>query len=225
MYFERIKEKHIYYVDFNPFKGNEFGLKHMAIVLRKNKNDRTLMVMPLTSKKDDTGKTIEINVSGLTENLSKNKSHAVFNKVRVVSPERFSHVMDKKSPARVTVSDDTYEQLIDLAIEEMECNVSLEHKIQNYKLKLDKCINEKIINLAYSIKKAIKSGDLTKIESIKTEMWDTIYNNNIEFQNIEKYTFSSSQKKHGIEEIITDLLITKKKLHSAWYHDRIILIK
>ena len=215
MYFERIKEKHVYYVDFNPFQGNEFGLNHMAVVLRKNKNDKTLMVMPLTSKKDDKGKTIQIEVLGLTESLKENESHAVFNKVRVVTHARFSHVMDNGSPATVKVSNETFEQLIDLAIEEMEYNVSLEHKIETYKLKLDKCINDKIINLAYSIKKARESGELTKIESIVTEIWDIIYNNNIEFQNIEKYKFSNSQKKNGIKAIITDILVNKKKLHSA----------
>lgn len=224
MYFERIKEKHVYYVDFNPFQGNEFGLKHMAVVLRKNKNDKTLMVMPLTSKKDDTGKTIQIEVLGLTEELKSNESHAVFNKVRVVTHTRFSHVMDKGAPAIVKVSNDTYEKLIDLAIEEIEYNVSLEHKIQTYKLKLDKCINDKIINLAYSIKKARESGELSKIESIVTEIRDIIYNN-IEFQNIEKYTFSNSQKKNGIKTIIMDILINKKKLHSAQYNGNIILIK
>ena len=39
MRYSDIKEKYVYYVDFNPVKACEFNNNHLAVVLKKN-NDK-----------------------------------------------------------------------------------------------------------------------------------------------------------------------------------------
>lgn len=101
-----IKEKRVYYVDYEPSVGNEFGKHHLSLVLKKNREDKTLIVVPLTGKKDNRTpeKTIKIKVEGLPERLKQKESYAVINKVRTLDYSMFEHILDGKI-IEVEVSD------------------------------------------------------------------------------------------------------------------------
>ena len=48
----KIKVGHIYFVQFNPTHFGEFDKKHLAIVLKKNLDRITFVVIPMSSKAD-----------------------------------------------------------------------------------------------------------------------------------------------------------------------------
>lgn len=50
MRFSDIKIGHIYNVIFDPVRFCEFNGKHLALVLKKNNDRKTFIVMPLTSE-------------------------------------------------------------------------------------------------------------------------------------------------------------------------------
>lgn len=89
---DEIQVGHIYYVQFNPSEKGEFGKKHLAVVLKKNHNQITFVVIPLT--KDLTGEGVNKISLGkldcLPRNLRSVESYAVYDQVRTVSAKRFS---------------------------------------------------------------------------------------------------------------------------------------
>lgn len=104
-----IKVGHVYYVDFEPTRKNEFNKKHLAVVLKKNADKITFVVIPLTSK--DTG----VNVNKLSlgyleclpERLRSKETFAVYDQVRTLNANRFEAIYDKN-------------EIIDVALPEKE---------------------------------------------------------------------------------------------------------
>ncbi|MDR1550194.1 MAG: type II toxin-antitoxin system PemK/MazF family toxin [Hungatella sp.] len=55
MRFSDVKVQHIYSVDFDPVNICEFNRKYFAIVLTKNIDKKTVIVMPLTTSSNGEG--------------------------------------------------------------------------------------------------------------------------------------------------------------------------
>ena len=55
MKFSEINVKCIYFIDFDPVQYCEFNGKHLAVVLKRNSDKQTYVVMPLTSKSNGVG--------------------------------------------------------------------------------------------------------------------------------------------------------------------------
>ena len=91
MKFSNVKEKHIYNVIFDPVEPCEFDKKHLALVLKKNNDKKTCIVVPLTSEDNGDGVN-KINIgyiSTLPTSLKCNNTYAVINQVRTVNVSRF----------------------------------------------------------------------------------------------------------------------------------------
>ena len=93
---KNIKVGHIYYVQFNPVKGKEFDSEHMVVVLKKNVDRSTFVVVPLTSSSVGLGKNKIClgKLSCLPTSLSSRDSYAVYDQVRTVDSTRFHMVID-----------------------------------------------------------------------------------------------------------------------------------
>ena len=91
-----IKVGHIYYVNFEPTEPGEFGKKHLAVVIKKNHDKITFVVIPMTSKE----KGIDINkislgkLDCLPTNLQNKDSYAVIDQIRTVNSNRFYELKD-----------------------------------------------------------------------------------------------------------------------------------
>jgi mRNA-degrading endonuclease toxin of MazEF toxin-antitoxin module len=87
--------KKIYYVNFNPVRQCEFDGKHLAVVLKKNNDSRTVVVAPLTTSSNGIGKNkIELGyLSVLPQALRSQKSYLVYNQIRTVNCNRFTKVI------------------------------------------------------------------------------------------------------------------------------------
>lgn len=208
-----IKEKKIYYVDYEPSVGNEFGRHHMSLVLKKNQVDKSLIVVPLTGREDKItpDKTIKVKIQGLPKRLQQKESYAVINKIRTVDFSRFEPILDGKI-IEVEIDNSEFMKLISYITDELEGSLSLEQKKEMYTEKIDRAINREIKNLAYIYKNLQKSNDGTN--SIVTKIMDIIYNNNKEFLNLNKYEFTDNDKKNELENTIREILEKIKSLNS-----------
>ena len=86
-----IKVGNIYFVDFDPVKTGEFDRKHLAVVIKKNYDKITFVVIPMTSKERGAG----INkvplgiIECLPPNLRDKESYAVIDQLRTLHSSRF----------------------------------------------------------------------------------------------------------------------------------------
>lgn len=92
----QVKVGHIYYVDFDPTKTGEFGKKHLAVVLKKNNDKITFVVIPMTSKESGLGinKVSLGKLTCLPSNLQSADSYAVVDQLRTVNSDRFYELKD-----------------------------------------------------------------------------------------------------------------------------------
>lgn len=208
-----IKEKKIYYVDYEPSVGNEFGRHHMSLVLKKNREDKSLIVVPLTGREDKItpDKTIKIKIQGLPKRLQQKESYAVINKIRTVDFSRFEPILDGKI-IEVEIDNNEFIKLVSYITDELEGSLSLEQKKKMYTEKINRAINREIKNLAYRYKNLQKRNGETN--SIVTKIMDIIYNNNKEFFNLNKYEFTDNDKKNNLENTIREILEKTKLLNS-----------
>jgi len=201
MRYSDIKERYIYYVQFNPVKGNEFKRNHLSVVLKKNNDMKTAIVMPLTSNKSGQGenKLLLDQIASLPERLKGDDSYAVYDQVRSVDYQRFEPVFKELNGSEVVdvkLDDESFAMLIELGTKELEKKLSIDEKIIVHKKKLNESANEKIINLAYEIKR--NKGNESEIKRIENEIKDILYNK-IDFK------FTDTDKENGIENIINSL--------------------
>lgn len=177
MRFSDIKEKHIYYVDFNPTRTCEFDRKHLAIVLKKNKDNNSIIVVPITTSPHGKEKINLGKISNLPSNLRNSDSFLVYNQVRTVNCSRFSEPLDNKKPISVPVTDSFFINVLSYCLADLLTQVSLADKVEYYKNSSDKLRTEQIVNLAYSIKKlkADSSDYSQEIQEIETQIKEAIF--------------------------------------------------
>lgn len=200
-----IKEKKVYYVDFEPSVGNEFGKHHLSIVLKKNHVDKSLLVVPLTGRKDKItpDKTLKIKINGLPERLQHKESYAVINKIRTVDFSRFEPILDGKI-LEVKIENNEYIKLISYITDEIEETLNFEEKKEIYTYKFNRAINREIKNLAYVYKK--KQINTDEKNSIIRKIKDIIYDNNKAFLDLNQYEFNENDKKNELENTIIEIL-------------------
>lgn len=216
-----IKVKHVYYVNFNPVQNSEFKDNHLAVVLRRNKNnknrgDETFIVIPLTKKKTQDNAGLEIKINGLPQNISGNKSFAIGNKIRSVNYSRFTYIVDDNNLATdIKVDNKTFVDLINHGITHLEHTLTIDEKIDMHKAKLDMLSKYYVRDLAFQIIKAKK--EKREYESIEKNIMDIIINKNLDLLDIDNYDLSEKDIKDGVKSIIENI---QKKLHisqSIWY--------
>ena len=119
-----IKVGHIYYVDFEPTRKNEFDKKHLAVVLKKNADKITFVVIQLTSK--DSGVNVNKVSLGylecLPERLRTNETFAVYDQVRTLNSSRFEVICDQNRIVDVIMPEDKLKLLYKLIIKDILYN-------------------------------------------------------------------------------------------------------
>lgn len=218
MTFSRIKVKRIYVVNFDPVKKPEFDSEHLALVLKKNNDKKTCIVMPLTSESNGVGAN-KINIgkiSTLPSNLRNVDSYAVYNQIRTVNISRFKPLKDGQDYIDAVIDDNLFFKLLDLGIHELLHGLNLDEKIEFHKKQYEKSYVSKMIDLSYYVLRLQKQIDKLKsdttidntnlinqlnseLESIKSEII-CILKMNIE------YILTQEQINHGIKDLLDSLV-------------------
>ncbi len=159
-----IKVGYIYNVIFDPVRDCEFDGKHLAVVLKKNNDKTTFIVMPLTSAANGQGvNKIHVGqVSSLPTSLRSNNTYAVFNQVRTVNASRFISLKEGGTVIESAFPQDKFNQLLILAVKELVYSVDQDTKIQLLKTAYEQECVEKAKDIAYSILALEKSSDDTE---------------------------------------------------------------
>jgi mRNA-degrading endonuclease toxin of MazEF toxin-antitoxin module len=192
-----IKIGHIYYVDYEPVRDGEFNGKHLSVVLKRNNDKYTFVVMPLTSSANGNGvNKINIGkVAGLPPNIRSNDTYAVFDQVRTVNANRFMAVKDEGGRIDVSMERGVWLNLFELAVRDMVFNVGQDEKIAILKSAYDRERFNKAKDLAYAVIKLRNSTD-EKIAALKTEIWDTLKD--------AAYTLDAKQTADGIQKVFDE---------------------
>lgn len=202
MRFSDIKTGYIYNVIFDPVRGCEFDGKHLALVLKKNNDKMTSIVMPLTSAANGVGiNKIELGqIGSLPMSLRGNPTYAVFNQIRTVNASRFIALKEGGNVIECPMEESVFNKLMLLGITELLYNVSQDEKISILKMAYE---SEKIVkakDLAYTIIGLQKSvvECQKQITALKDEIKETLQN--ISYSLEEKYV------EDGIQDIFEEAL-------------------
>lgn len=201
MQFSKVKEKHIYNVIFDPVRQCEFDLIHPAVVLKKNNDSKTCIVMPLTTEPNGVGvNKIDIGcISTLPSSLRSNNTYAVFNQVRTVNVNRFiafkEVIRGQNTPIDCPMDDSAFGIVLQKALSELAFSYTIDEKMDLYQKlyneeKLNKCIN-----IAYDIKRLDTESDAIENRRI-------LLNNELKqlLDNFE-YELSKTELDNGIQQI------------------------
>lgn len=204
MDFSRIKLKRIYIVNFDPVNRPEFNGEHLALVLKKNNDKKTCIVIPLTSGANGEGAN-KINIgkiSTLPPNLIVRDSYAVYDQVRTVHIDRFKPLKNGQAYVDAVVEDELFFKLLDLGTKEMLYGLNLDERILFHKKQYEKSYIDKMIDLAYRIIKLEKQDNESDslIESIKSEIMEILR------MDIE-YILTEQQISDGIKNVLDSIEI------------------
>ena len=156
-----IKVGYIYNVIFDPVRDCEFDGKHLAVVLKKNNDRSTFIVMPLTSASNGNGMNkIHIGqIVSLPTSLRSNDTYAVFNQVRTVNANRFISLKEGSTVIEALFPEDKFDQVLVLAIKELVYSVDQDRKICLLKTAYEQERVEKAKDIAYRIIALERSSD------------------------------------------------------------------
>lgn len=194
-------------VIFDPVRSCEFDGKHLALVLKRNNDNKTFLVMPLTSESNGDGvNKIKLGtINSLPASLRGNDAYAVFNQIRTVNANRFIALKEGTSVKQSKIDDDVFYDLLYLGIKELLFNVQQDEKIKLLKVAYEKECVVKAKDLAYnilSLKKVIEDKQ-NEIASIEKEIRDTL--NNI------PYTLEQKYIDDGIKDIL-DAIVNQEEI-------------
>ena len=173
-----IKIGYIYNVIFDPVRNCEFDGKHLAVVLKKNNDRSTFIVMPLTSASNGNGiNKIHIGqIASLPTSLRNNDTYAVFNQVRTVNASRFISLKEGGTTVEAIFPQDKFHQLLVSAIRELVYSIDQNSKILLLRTAYEQECVEKAKDLAYHIITLEKSsGDnSTAILELECQIKNTL---------------------------------------------------
>ena len=206
MKYEDIQIKQVYNVDFDEVRDCEFDGLHLAIVVKKNNDKRTAIVLPLTTSSNGEG-TNKINIGkieSLPDNLKQDDSFAVYNQVRTVNCNRFMALKDDNRIRKdVLLNDVVFTNLVSLCIGELIENFSPNEKINYYYKQYERTTVESIINYAYDIKRLTKEKDEKENQIKETKLQiNSLLNYEIDYT---KYV-SKTDVDNGIIDIIKNCI-------------------
>lgn len=183
MRFSDIKVGYIYNVIFDPVRECEFNGKHLAVVLKKNNDSATFIVMPLTSAPNGTGvNKIRIGqINNLPQSLKSNDTYAVFNQVRTINANRFISLKEGTVIKECRLDKPVFYKLLGLAIHELVYNLNQDDRIAVLKSCYENALINKAKDMAYQIIKlrnteASDEGVIFKLlQQIKETISDISY--------------------------------------------------
>lgn len=173
MIFSDVKEQHIYNVDFEPVRDTEFNGKHLALVLKKNNDKKTVIVMPLTTSGN--GNSINKKDLGVLDCLppslkNRGNSYAVFNQIRTINVNRMMALKDNNgSKIECKIDYNIFIELLGLGIKDIVFYLDIDEKIQFfYNLSLEES-TKKITSLLYNLTKLRRDKEQNKDKIMETE--------------------------------------------------------
>ena len=172
MRFSDIKVGYIYNVIFDPVRDCEFDGKHLAVVLKKNNDKASFIVMPLTSARNGVGvnKMDVGKMSCLPTSLQNNHSYAVFNQIRTVNANRFIALKEGGTVIECQMEKPLYYQLMVLGLQEIVYNIPQDEKIALLKKTYEAEMVAKARDIAYKILSMKKCKDFEKEQVLALEM-------------------------------------------------------
>lgn len=202
--FSDVYEKHIYYVIFDPVEDCEFNGRHLALVIKKNKDGKTAIVVPLTSKENGVGSN-KVNIGkipNLPSNIRNNDSYVVYNQVRTVNCSRFIALKEGQARTRVSVPVDPelFNSILSICSDELFSAVSNGEKLNHHYMKYVELSVQELINDAYAIIKLLKQDLVKEIRDEINQISSRIkaLSNNINFSE----HIGDIDRKNGVVEII-----------------------
>lgn len=202
MKYSDIKIKHIYNVIFDPVEKCEFNGKHLALVLKRNNDKKTFIVMPLTSEPNGDGvnKYKLGKIPSLPNSLKINDTYAVFNQIRTVNASRFISLKEGSTVIESSIDDSVFVHLLQLSINELVFHLDNEQKIQLFKQQLNSTYVNKAIDIAYNILKLQNDIHSSQEELIllNATLSETL-------QNI-SYTLEQKHIDNGIQKVFENAL-------------------
>lgn len=178
MRFSDIKVGYIYNVIFDPVRDCEFDGKHLAVVLKKNNDKTSFIVMPLTSAPNGVGgnKMDVGEMECLPTSLKSNHTYAVFNQIRTVNANRFIALKKGGTVKECKMDKTLYYQLMVLGLQEIVYNIPQDEKIALLKRTYEAELVSKAKDLAYTIISIRKSDnyDKEKVYTLELQIKDTI---------------------------------------------------
>lgn len=202
MKFSDIKERCIYNVIFDPVKPCEFDGKHLALVLKKNNDKKTCVVMPFTSESNGVGRNkFKVGIiSTLPSSLKSNDTYAVFNQIRTVNASRFISLKEGNSVINAEIDNDVFIKLLHLGISDLTFNLDLDETMSFFKKKYEEACVSKSVDLAYSILKLKSTGNNdSEIEELESQIRD-ILSRDI------KITLDKPHLDNGIDKILNNII-------------------
>jgi uncharacterized protein YifN (PemK superfamily) len=168
MRYDDIKEKHIYNVIFDPVRPNEFDNTHLAVVVKKNNDKKTAIVIPLTTSDNGEGynKISVGKLQSLPPNLRKDDSYAVYNQVRTVNHKRFMALKDDDGNRKdCPIGDYWFNTLVALSSNELLETLSNEDSMKYHYSRYIELNVRELIEISYEIKR-MKRENKSKTEII-----------------------------------------------------------
>jgi mRNA-degrading endonuclease toxin of MazEF toxin-antitoxin module len=193
---------HVYYVLYDPVQVGEFNGKHLSVVLKRNNDKYTFVVMPLTSSANGDGinKLSIGKLPGLPSNIKGADTYAVFDQVRTVSSNRFFYIKSGSKSIDVSIDNVILLRLFSLAMRDILYDIEQDDKIAVLKTAYDRERFTKAKDLAYDIVKMRRSAssDVNVIAMLMKEIRLTLKD--------AVYTFDEKQAADGIKGIIDEAL-------------------
>lgn len=207
MRYSDILQGHVYNVIFDPVKNSEFNGKHLAVVIKKNDDNRTAIVAPLTSSSRDEGITKKNigKISSLPVSLKTFDSFVVYNQVRTVNHDRFIALKEGDNRISSRVDPAIFKEIVSLCLNELAVAFEVDDAIDYHFSKYTELTIQKIVDSVYQIKRLI----LTNQEGVNAEEIERLISK-VQFlnrHNIYSSTLLAPQdRRNGFPTLISEVL-------------------
>lgn len=172
MKFSDVKVKHIYNVIFDPVRVPEFDRTHLALVLKKNNDNQTVIVMPMTTSSNG----VPFNKKDLgilnclpTSLQSRGNTFAVFNQIRTVNVSRMISLKEKNIVVESKIEDELFIELLSLGMKDLAFNLEPDEKINLFYEISKNESTKKLTSLLYELLKLRKDSEKNSKEIIEIE--------------------------------------------------------
>lgn len=199
MKYSDVRERHIYSVDFDPVNKSEFDRRHLAVVLKKNNDKRTVLVAPLTTSSNGEGYTKKNigKISSLPRNLKSADSYIVYNQTRTVNIDRFMQLKEDGKKIQCKIDTDIFADILVSCSEEILKEIDAKNRLNYHKSQYINYAVTEAVNIAYDIKRSLESKNIANIKQMQSKIKGIL---DLKFD----YTsyIKSKDIENGIKEII-----------------------
>ncbi|MFQ9314460.1 MAG: type II toxin-antitoxin system PemK/MazF family toxin [Clostridium perfringens] len=199
MKYSDVRERHIYSVDFDPVNKSEFDRRHLAVVLKKNNDKRTVLVAPLTTSSNGEGYTKKNigKIASLPRNLNSADSYIVYNQTRTVNIDRFMQLKEDGKKIQCKIDTDIFADILVSCSEEILKEIDAKNRLNYHKSQYINYAVTEAVNIAYDIKRSLESKNIANVKQMQSKIKGILdlkfdYTSYIKFKDIE----------NGIKEII-----------------------